>query len=84
MEVYIVDALKGLFQASETESVSSTKRARWVKRLDATWKMDQNVATFTTGIFGAANTPNIVDGPGERKSDQAFPCRVSRLQRAEP
>lgn len=62
MQVFIVDALKGLFQSS-SRIAEQYEKGEMGEAIGATWKMDQNVATFTTGNFVAGQTPNVKTAP---------------------
>jgi hypothetical protein len=58
MEVYIVDTLKGLFQSSERIKEQYDK-GEMGEAIGCTWKMDQNVATFTTGAFNGSTSSTV-------------------------
>ena len=60
MQATIVDSLKGLFQSSE-RIAEQYEKGRMGEAIGNTWKMDQNVATFTTGVFGG--TPDVLTAP---------------------
>ena len=61
MEVKIVDALKGLFQAS-TAIAEQYRRGRMGTAIGLEWEMDQNVRTHKTGAQGG--TP-LVNGAAQ-------------------
>src|SRR6202795_210803 len=58
-QAVIIDALKGLFQASERISEQYT-RGKMGTTIGAEWYMDQNVGTQTTGTFWVASTPTML------------------------
>lgn len=55
----IVDALKGLFQAS-TEIAEQYRRGKMGTVVGGEWYMDQNVANQTTGTFWVSSTPTML------------------------
>ena len=61
MQTYIVDAAKGLFQASQ-EIAMQYKKGQMGNFGGFKWQMDQNVYTHTTGVQGG--TP-LVNGAGQ-------------------
>ena len=61
MQTYIVDAAKGLFQASQ-EIARQYRKGRMGMFGGFTWQMSQNVYTHTVGAF--AGTP-LVNGAGQ-------------------
>jgi hypothetical protein len=58
-QAVIIDALKGLFHASDDIS-EQYKRGKMGTTIGAEWYMDQNVATQTSGTFWVAASPTIV------------------------
>lgn len=59
MQATIVDALKGLFQAS-SEISAQYKKGKMGETAGFDWYMDQNVGTYTTGPLGGAPLANAV------------------------
>lgn len=61
MQATIVDALKGLFQAS-AQIAEQYRKGEMGETVGFTWYMDQNVNTFTTGPQGGSPTVNSTAG----------------------
>lgn len=55
----IIDALKGLFQASN-DIAEQYKRGKMGRTIGAEWYMDQNVGSQTTGSFWVANSATML------------------------
>jgi hypothetical protein len=63
MQATIVDALKGLFQASEAIS-EQYRKGEMGETIGFEWYMDQNVSTFTVGPQGGSPTVNAANQTG--------------------
>jgi hypothetical protein len=57
MQATIVDALKGLFQATQ-QIASQYQKGRMGQAINYAWYMDQNVATHTIGVLGGVPVVN--------------------------
>lgn len=78
MQATIVDALKGLFQASEAIA-SQYRKGEMGETIGFTWYMDQNVNTFTVGTQGGSPTVNGAGQTGASLVTQAWSNSVNVL-----